>query len=305
MGEIAPGETYNHTITIKTEPADDSVDIVIDVMGFGQGADWSYTGLPAGEDTGQYSAHPFITLDASTFTLKPGESKTVKVTIAVPNDVGAGGRYAMINIHTKPVGGGMVSISSAFGVPVMVTIKGQPLIETGSILDIQAVTKQDGKTTIVTTFKNTGNHHYYGATNAVTVTDAAGKKAASVTLDPSLTAIIPGATVTFAALTPIPLTPGTYTAESKVTLPSGIVLNSTKMTVEVAAAPAGTTLATPAAPAPVKSAPSAGAGSGGVDIVRQDTSSQVKVKTTYSPGPSPLITCGVFAAVLLLIYRKK
>jgi hypothetical protein len=209
----------------------------------------------------------------------------------------------MINIHTKPVGGGMVSISSAIGVPVMVTIKGHPITETGSIADIKPVTKQDGKTAIVTTFKNTGNHHYYGATNAVTVTDAAGKKAASVILDPSLTAIIPGSMVTFEAVTPTPLAPGKYTAESKVTLPSGIVLNSTKMTVEVAATPAGTTLATPEALAPVKSAPSAG--SGGVDIVVQDTSSQAKVKTTYTPGPSPLITCGVFAAVLLLLGRKK
>jgi hypothetical protein len=211
----------------------------------------------------------------------------------------------MINIHTNPVGTGTVGIASAFGVPVMVTIKGQPIIETGSISEIKSVIKQDGKTAIVTTFKNTGNHHYYGATNSVTVTDANGKQLASVTLDPSLTAILPEATVMFEAVTPTPLIAGTYSVESKVILPSGILFNSTKMTVEVATTPAGTTLATPAASAPVKSALSAGAGSGGMDIVRQDTSSQTKVKTTYSLGPSPLITCGVFAAALLMLCRKK
>ena len=302
MGEIAPGETYVHMITVSTAPTDDPVDIVIDLMGFGQSADHSYTGLTAEEDTGQYSARPFITLDASTFTLNAGDSKTVKVIIAVPNDVGDGGRYAMINIHTKPVSGGMVSISSAIGVPVMVTIKGQPIIETGSISEIKSVTKQDGKTAIVTTFKNTGNHHYYGATNSVTVNDAGGKQVAFVSLDPSLTAIIPQATVMFEAVTPTPLIAGTYSVDSKVILPNGTILDSKKMTVEVGSVPAGTL---PIAPAQVTSAPRSGLGLGGVDVGVQGTNAPLGVKTTYSPGPSPLITCGVCAAVLLLFCRRK
>jgi hypothetical protein len=302
MGEIAPGETYVHTITVSTKPTDAAMDIVIDVMGFGQGADRGYTTLPAVQDTGQYSARPFITLDASSFTLKPGESKTVKATIAVPKNAGAGGRYAMIYIHTKPGGGGTTGVAAAIGVPVMATIKGQPVTETGSIADIKAVTRSDGKTAIVTTFRHTGNHHYYGATNAVTVTAAAGKEIATVTLDPSATAIIPGATVTFEAVTPTPLVPGTYTAESKVTLPSGTVLDTKKMPVEVAAAPAGeapagtASLATPGT--------GTGKGSGGADIV-QGTVAAPGANATYSPGPSPLIICGMLAAALLLWCRKK
>lgn len=302
MGEIAPGEIYVHTLTVSTELTDDPVDIVIDVLGFGQGADLSYIGLPPGKDTGQYSARPFITLDTSTFTLKPGESRSVKATIAVPNNVGAGGRYALINIHTKPAGGGLVSISSAIGAPMMVTIKGQPVTETGSITDIKTVTKQDGKTTIVTTFKNTGNHHYYGATNTVTVTDASGKQVTSVTLNPSLTAIIPEATVMFEAITPTPLQPGVYSVDSKVTLPNGTILDSKKMIVEVGSVPAGTI---PIAPAQVTSAPRSGLGLGGVDEGVQSANTPVGVKTTYSQGPSPLITCGVCAAVLLLFSRRK
>jgi hypothetical protein len=305
MGEIAPGETYVHTFTVSTEPTDDPVDIVIDVLGFGQGADLSYIGLPPGKDTGQYSARPFITIDTSTFTLKPGESRSVKATIAVPNNVGAGGRYALINIHNKPAGGGLVSISSAIGAPMMVTIKGQPVIETGYIADIKAVLKQDGKTAIVTTFKNTGNHHYYGATNAVTITDASGKQVTSVTLDPSLTAIIPEATVLFEAVTPIPLQQGMYTAESKVTLPNGTLLDSKKMTVEVTSTSAQQTLIIPVTQRTPDSASSAGPNSDGVNIIGQNSSSQIMVKKTYSPGPSPLMTFGVFAVVFLLKYRKK
>jgi hypothetical protein len=302
LGEIAPGTTYIHTITIKTDTTDTPIDVMVDLMGFGQGADLSYLEIPPAEDTGQYSARSFISIDPFSFTLKPGEAKMVKVKMAVPSDIGAGGRYAMINIHTNPVGTGTVSIASAFGVPVMVTIKGQPIIETGSISEIKSVIKQDGKTAIVTTFKNTGNHHYYGATNSVTVTDANGKQLASVTLDPSLTAIIPEATVMFEAITPTPLQPGVYSVDSKVTLPNGTILDSKKMTVEVGSVPAGTL---PIAPAQVTSAPRSGLGLGGVDEGVQSVNTPVGVKTTYSPGPSPLITCGVCAAVLLLFCRRK
>jgi len=188
---------------------------------------------------------------------------------------------------------------------MMVTIKGQPVIETGYIADIKAVLKQDGKTAIVTTFKNTGNHHYYGATNAVTITDASGKQVTSVTLDPSLTAIIPEATVLFEAVTPIPLQQGMYTAESKVTLPNGTLLDSKKMTVEVTSTSAQQTLIIPVTQRTPDSASSAGPNSDGVNIIGQNSSSQIMVKKTYSPGPSPLMTFGVFAVVFLLKYRKK
>jgi hypothetical protein len=239
---------------------------------------------------------------AKSFTLKPGESKTVKVTIAVPTTAGNGGRYAMIYIHNKPGGGGTTGVAAAIAVPVMVTIKGQPVAETGSITDIKAVTKPDGRTAFVTTFRNTGNHHYYGATNAVTVTDGSGKQVASVTLDPSATAIIPGATVTFEAATTPPLAPGTYTTESKVTLPSGTVLDTKKMTVEVAAAPAAEAPAGSAAQSTAYSG--AGKSFGGADIV-QGTGAAPGAKATYSPGPSPLVICGVLAAGVLLWCRKQ
>lgn len=300
MGEIAPGETIVQAITINSAPTDDPVDIWIDIMGFGQSPDRSYVGLPAQEDTGQFSARSFITIDTNAFTLNPGESKRVKATINVPKDVGSGGRYAMIYIHTKPAGTGIVSIASAFGVPVMVTIKGQPFSETGSITDVKEVTQQDGKTAIVTTFKNTGNHHYYAATNVVTVTDASGIQAASITLEPSLTAIIPGALVTFEAVTSTPLQPGMYTVESKITLPNGTVFDSKRLVVEVTSTSAEQTLISPAPQGTLDSASSADHNSG-----RVNSSSQVVVEKTYSPGPSPLISCGVFAVAFLWISRKK
>jgi hypothetical protein len=296
MGEIAPGETYVHTITVSTKPTDAQMDIVIDVMGFGQGADRGYTTLTPDQDTGQYSARPWITLDASSFTLTPGGSKTVMATIVVPKDAGAGGRYAMIYIHNKPGGGGTTGVAAAIAVPVMVTIKGQPVTETGSIADIKAVTRSDGKTAIVTTFKNTGDHHYYGATDAVTVTGAGGKKVASVTLDPSATAIIPGATVTFEAVTATPLAPGSYTAESKVTLPSGTVLDTRTMTVEVAAGSSATVPTEPAVQVPAGTVTGAGTMKGGADIA----GSPAEAKATYAPAPGSLALCTMLGVLLIV-----
>jgi hypothetical protein len=297
MGDIAPGDTYVHSIIVSTKPADAPMDILIDVMGFGQNTDRGYTSLPAALDTGPFTARPFITLDASSFTLKPGESKTVKATIAVPANTGAGGRYAMIYIHTKPGGGGgTMAIAAAIAVPVMVTIKGQPVTETGSVTDIKTLTKQDGRTAILTTFQHTGNHHFYNATNEVRVTDGQGREVAKVTLPPSAIAIMPGATVAFEAVTPAPLAPGTYTAESKVTLPPGTVLDTRTMTVEVAAGPSATVPPEPVGQVPAGTVAGAGTARGGTDIV----SSPAAAATTYTPAPGPLVICTVLGALLIV-----
>ena len=99
------------------------MEIIAEVTGFGQAPDMGYTTLSPTQDTGAYTARPYITLDTDSFILNPGELKDVRATIHLPPDAGNGGRYALINLHTKLVATGQMGIVSAITVPVMITLK--------------------------------------------------------------------------------------------------------------------------------------------------------------------------------------
>ena len=150
-----------------------------------------------------------------------------------PKNVGAGGRYAIIYIHALPGKG--KSFTTAVIVPVLITVSGTTLTETGSItkLDVSDVTIGQ-PITVTTTLKNTGNYHYYHTVNDVIVTDANGNILADNSTPPSVYAIIPGNTVGFTIqpdLKNLPL--GTYTVNSKVLLEDGRVLDNKTTTFAV------------------------------------------------------------------------
>ena len=179
-----------------------------------------------------YSARSFITLDNSTIHLKPGTKQSVTATINLPQNVGAGGRYAIIYIHSLPGAGS--SLSTAVVVPVFITVAGTTPTETGSILQVDTGTVTIGQPiTITTTFKNTGNYHYYAASNEVTMTDANGALVANASTTPMVYAIIPGNTVQFVTQPNVTnLQAGTYTVDSKVLL-NGQVLDEKNTTFTV------------------------------------------------------------------------
>ena len=233
MDSIAPGGTAVHTITVGIGPGEDPTDVQVEVMGFGQGMDKGYTTLDPVNDMSPYSARPFITLDKNTLHLEPGTTQTINANIALPKNVGAGGRYAIIYIHALPGAG--KSFTTAVMVPVLITDSGTVLAETGSItkLDVSDVTIGQ-PITVTTTLKNTGNYHYYRTMNKVIVTDANGNILADNSTAPSAYAIIPGNTVGFTIqpdLKNLPL--GTYTVNSKVLLEDGKVLDNKTTTFAV------------------------------------------------------------------------
>ncbi|MDO9579480.1 MAG: hypothetical protein Q7J06_02775 [Bacteroidales bacterium] len=77
--DVSPGETISHQMAVAIRDSDPAMDILVDV-----------------KDIGEYSAKNFITIDKTSFHLEPGDSQDVVVTIQVPQDVGAGGRYAIV-----------------------------------------------------------------------------------------------------------------------------------------------------------------------------------------------------------------
>ena len=228
-GSIVPGGMDTHVVTISIGSGEQATDVMAEVEGFGQTNDGIYMPLDPGNDLNPYSARSFITLDNSTIHLEPGTSQSETATINLPQNTGPGGRYAIIYIRSIPGTG--TSLSTAIVVPVFITVAGTTPIETGSITGVDTGTVTIGQPiTITTTFKNTGNYHYYGASNEVTLTDSNGAFVANASTTPMLYAIIPGNTVQFGAQPAAKnLQAGTYTVDSKVLL-GGQVLDENRTT---------------------------------------------------------------------------
>jgi len=225
MGGILPGGTDIHEMDIAIGPGEDPTDVLVEVRGFGQSPDAVYTPLDAASDVNPYSARNFISLDKNTVHLLAGSDQTVTATIKLPQNVGTGGRYAIIYVRALPGKG--TSFSTAVIVPVFITVAGTALTETGSIVQVDPGVATVGQPLkITTTFTNTGNYHYYHANNWITVKDAGGAVLANVSTAPLIYAIIPGNTIRFTAKPEIgSLQPGTYTVVSRVLLEDGRVLD--------------------------------------------------------------------------------
>lgn len=233
MGSIAPGKTDNHIITVSLGANEKATDIQIDVLGFGQGIDQDYVSLNPEDDIGQYSGRKFITLSKSTVHLEPGSAQEVKATISLPQNVGSGGRYALISVHALGRPGDF--ITTAVTIPVLITVSGTEPVESGSIVSVDTGDVIIGQPIkITTTLKNTGDIHYYFTQNVVTIRDTKGNLVGNYSSPPSIYAILPGNTVHYNAKPTIQNLPiGTYTADSKIVLGDGRVLDEKSATFEV------------------------------------------------------------------------
>ena len=236
-GTVSPGQTVIFPITVSTDPTDPSMNMVVSVMGFGQNPDMSYIGLAQSSDTSPYSARNYISIDSSAFHLDPGASKTINATISVPSNAGPGGGYAIISIHSQPQGSGSALVVTAINVPIMLTIGSSGLTQTGMITGLTTGDIVAGQPiTITTAFENTGNNRYTDTFNNVTVTDGSGKQIAQLSANPTPFSIIPGNTVDYVVNLNTPLSPGTYTMQSTVSINNGALLDSKTSTFEVKSA---------------------------------------------------------------------
>jgi hypothetical protein len=233
MGNISAGGTATHKITIYLDPSEEAADVGVEVYGFGQDLQKSYITLDQAHDDKPNSARSYITLDNSTVHLKPGDRQVVNAKISIPSNVGSGGRYALIYVHALPGKG--KTVTTAILIPVMITISGTTPTETGSITDLSVGDVILGQPiTITTTLKNTGNYHYYHTINVVEIHDNNGKIIENYSTEPSMSAIIPGNTVTYMATPELQNLPvGSYTADSKICLENGKVLDEKTTTFTV------------------------------------------------------------------------
>jgi hypothetical protein len=224
-GSIAPGGTDSHVIGIGIGPDEPALDVSVQVMGLGQTLDRNFITLDPAGDLSLYSARKFILLDNSSVHLEPGTTRFVTATIKLPADTGPGGRYATIYLHG--LAGTGKELTTAVIVPVLITVSGTGTVTSGSITGISVGEVTTGQPiAITTTFKNTGNYHYPGSVNIVTVTGPDKKVLATVSTQPSSFSIIPGSTVQYVVKPGLQnLSVGTYTADSRVVMGDGKVLD--------------------------------------------------------------------------------
>jgi len=236
VGSIAPGGTDTVRMVFGLGPDENPSDISVQVMGLGQTLNAGFVPINPANDTNPYSARTFISLDNTILHLKPGMSQPVNATITLPKNVGPGGRYAIIYVHSVPAGGeGQATIATGVIIPVLITVSGTTPSLTGSITGVDVGNVTVGQPVVITTtFKNTGNYHYRYTINNVTLTDRNRNIIAEGSAQAGLNSIIPGNTVQYIVTPDVKNLPmGTYTVDSKVLLANGQVLDDKTTTFSV------------------------------------------------------------------------
>ena len=233
IGEVSPGEVIVHEMTVSIDEDASPQNMTAELYGFAMNERASNVELSPEEDTGPYSARPFLSVEPKSFTVEPGVPQKVLLTGTVPDDVGAGGRYALVTIKTVPDGEGDVSVSSAIQVLILLTIKDSKLIKTGEISDL-ATSMSGDEVSVDLLFENTGNVLYKPLVGAI-LKGEDGETVAEVEATQIPTSILPtGSRLVSMTLVPdAVLEPGTYTVEATVALDDGTVLDTAETTIEV------------------------------------------------------------------------
>lgn len=226
MANVTPGQHISHIMNVSIEKTDPYMKVHAEVNGFGQKLDGSNDDLPAESDVSPYSARPFLNITPNRFNLEPGGTQRILLNVDVPQDIGKGGMYALVNIYSPPITMGILSVVIAIDVPVLLTIAETEQIKKGEIVDLEISKPVSAKQQNVSVIlKNTGNYHYKAFAEAVLI-DKMGKILANASSPVSLTSILPFTLRMFdLSLVPrVPLDPGTYYVNATVRLENSTLI---------------------------------------------------------------------------------
>jgi hypothetical protein len=230
---VSPGEEILHEITVTIDEDSSPQNMIAVIGGFAttpEGADYM---LDPDDDIGPYTARPFLIVSPERFQLQPGEPQKVLVTGTVPEDIGAGGRYALVGIKTEPDPTGNVAVTTAILVPVLLQIDGSEIVETGEITDLEVLESDEG-VIVALMFENTGNYHYKPIVEAV-IKGEDGDDIATATPQQSFSSVRPSNSWISKMNFDLDeeLAPGTYTVEARAIKEDGTVLDTEETTFEV------------------------------------------------------------------------
>ena len=205
-----------------------------EIYGFARSLNGVNVALSPKDDTGPFTARPFLSIEPNSFHLAKGETKVLNLSCTVPENVSSGGKYAIVAIKTAPKAGKSITVSTAIQVLVMLTIKDTKLIKTGNITDLNVSKSKDG-VAVDLIFKNTGNVHYKPLAQAV-LKDENNRTLAEAEINLSSSNSILPTDLRSLSMDLVPTTslaPGLYRVETKVTNESETVLDSRETTIKV------------------------------------------------------------------------
>ncbi|MGA7729255.1 MAG: hypothetical protein WCA62_10460 [Dehalococcoidales bacterium] len=225
---VSAGQVLTQTMTVSIGSTDPATDLTVSVDGVTQSSNGTLALVSPTDDTSADSARTFVSVTPSSFHLEPGQSQDITATITIPQNIGSGGYFALIDVANPPsvTSGTNVALVYSVGIPVYLTIKGSKLVQTGTITGISDGDITNGKPIDITTnFQNTGNI-YFKIEGETTVTNGQGVLLDDVPIPLTSSSIIPGMSRDLDAIyTPSgSMEPGTYTIGSKIMLSDGTIL---------------------------------------------------------------------------------
>jgi hypothetical protein len=226
---VPEGQHTLPSITVSND-SDKPMDFEVKLAGYGQGTSGSTEVLEP--DTNPLSAMSYISFDPAEFSLEPGESQEIDLTVSIPQGID-GGRYAVVLVIGTPGGDEPITTISRMGILVKLTIAGSQLVEQGSIEFIGSELVESGKPIpIEVTYANEGNVHCR-VQGSVTVFDAQGDVLDIVRS--SWAVVLPGYSRDLVAewIPGRDLDPGTYGAQASVYLEDGALLDEAEGSFEV------------------------------------------------------------------------
>lgn len=163
--EAPPGAKIAHEMTVSLGEDESPMDLVVEIDDWVQSEDGVNLPLEAGASPGPYSARGFLTAEPYRFHIDPGGTEKVMVKGYIPEDVGPGGRYALISIYSLPEKAkaddeNSVGISVAVCALARLIIAGGDLIRRGEIKEADLLDVSSRHQNLSLLFENTGNCHF-------------------------------------------------------------------------------------------------------------------------------------------------
>jgi hypothetical protein len=188
-GTVSPGQTYTYTMTVQ-DSSDFPADFGVEVDGYGTSAGQDFVVLSPADDTSPESARGMLTVTPTAFHLEANATQDLTVTATIPPGTGAGGRYAIIFIHTIAASGQQVATVSAVAARVLLTVTGNTTDTTTQVTAVDPTTAANNNTAGVLVTVNDSGNYYVKPLVAATLMDGS-KIIASGSVDTGWP-IIPG-----------------------------------------------------------------------------------------------------------------